>query len=85
MLESSGFYQKIIFTRDMIDNYFGPCELLLCHDTLQYSDYDRYEAEMFDKKAKLKRHADVFPKDCERAFELGTRMASGIVRERKET
>ncbi|MBN2060042.1 MAG: flavodoxin family protein [Deltaproteobacteria bacterium] len=82
MLESSGFQQKIAFTRDMIENYFGPCELLLCNDTLQYSDYDKYESEMFDKEAKLKRHTEVFPIDCQRAFELGVRMASGAVPER---
>jgi hypothetical protein len=54
----------------------GECELLLSTDTLQYSDYDKYESEMWDKEAKLKRHAEVFPEDCKRAFELGVSMAS---------
>jgi len=36
---------------------------------------------MFDKEAKYKRHAEVFPDDCKRAFELGVRMASGKVPE----
>jgi hypothetical protein len=39
--------------------------------------YDEYESEMFDTEAKVKRHAEVFPEDCKRAFELGVRMASG--------
>jgi hypothetical protein len=51
--------------------------LLLSTDTLQYNDYDRYESERFDKEAKAKRHAEVFPEDCKRAFELGVRMAIG--------
>ena len=57
--------------------HFGTCELLLSTDTLQYSDYDKFEAELWDKAAKYKRHAEVFPEDCKRAFELGVRMASG--------
>ncbi len=53
---------------------------MLSTDTLQYSDYDQYESAMFDKEAKLKRHAEVFPEDCKRALQLGVRMASGKVR-----
>ena len=30
----------------------------------------------FDKEAKYKRHAEVFPEDCNHAFALGVRMAS---------
>ena len=61
----------------MLEMHFnGSCELLLSTDTLQYSDYDKYESEMFDKEAKARRHAEVFPRDCERAFEMGIRMGS---------
>jgi multimeric flavodoxin WrbA len=66
-------------TRRNLGMHFGACELLLSTDTLQYSDYDKYESEMFDKEAKVKRHAEVFPEDCKRAFELGIRMASGKI------
>lgn len=33
-------------------------------------------SEMFDKEAKRRRHAEVFPEDCRRAFDLGVRVAS---------
>ena len=66
-------------TKMILERYFGACELLLSTDTLQYSDYDKYESGMFDKEAKVKRHIDVFPEDCKRAFELGVRMASGQI------
>ena len=59
--------------------HFGTCELMLSTDTLQYNDYDKYESEEFDGKAKVKRHAEIFPNDCKRAFELGIRMASGQI------
>lgn len=73
-LSYSQFFGK---TKSMLEMHFnGPCELLLSTDTLQYSDYDKYESEMFDKEAKAKRHAEVFPRDCERAFEMGISMGS---------
>ena len=49
---------------------FGHCELLTVADTLQYPDYGKYESELFDKEAKIKRHREIFPKDCQRAFEI---------------
>ena len=76
-----GFDQIFSITKMILGMHFGACELLLSTDTLQYSDYDKFEAEMFDKEAKHKRHTEVFPEDCKRAFELGVRMASGVISE----
>jgi multimeric flavodoxin WrbA len=76
MLEPMGLDRKFEMTRMLLEIHFGSCELLLATDTLQYSDYDKFESKMFDKAAKYKRHAEVFPEDCKRAFELGVRMAS---------
>jgi multimeric flavodoxin WrbA len=81
MLEQIGFDRMFGFTKTVLGMHFGACELLLSTDTLQYSDYDEYESAMFDKEAKGRRHAEVFPEDCKRAFELGVRMASGEVPE----
>jgi multimeric flavodoxin WrbA len=77
MLETMGYDWLFTRTKMMLERHFGPCELLLSTNTLQYDDYDKYESEIFDKEAKVKRHAEVFPEDCKRAFELGVRMASG--------
>jgi hypothetical protein len=33
------------------------------------------KGDPIDKEAKAKRHAEAFPQDCKRAFELGVRMA----------
>lgn len=63
-------------TRSILERHLGPCELLVSCDTLQYRDYDQYEARKWDKQAKLKRHAEVFPQDCKKAFELGTRLVA---------
>ena len=52
--------------------------------SVRYGDYDKFEAELFDKEAKYKRHAEVFPEDCKRAFALGVRMASGVTSDREQ-
>ena len=85
MAKEIGFDRMTVMTKMAMGNHFGACEVLLSTDTLQFSDYDEYESEAFDKKAKIKRHAEVFPDDCRRAFELGVRMASGQAPEPEST
>lgn len=58
------------------ERFFGVTESLLVTDTYQFSDYSKYVATAFDESAKAKRRQDVFPKDCEKAFEMGIRFAS---------
>ncbi len=84
MLKGLGYDQVFGRTKNMLEMHFGACELLLSTDTLQYGDYDKFEAELFDKEAKYKRHAEVFPEDCKRAFALGVRMASGVTSDREQ-
>jgi putative NADPH-quinone reductase len=79
MLQPMGYDWMFNRTKMMLERHFGPCELLLSTNTLQYSDYNQFESEIFDKEAKYKRHAEVFPENCKRAFELGVRMSSGKI------
>ncbi|WP_213698655.1 flavodoxin family protein [Acetomicrobium sp.] len=58
----------------LLERFFGPCESLMCYDTLQFDDYSKYAARRFDPVAKRKRHEEVFPEDCKRAYELGVRL-----------
>jgi multimeric flavodoxin WrbA len=76
LVEAMGLNQRFAMNQSLLSMHFGACELLLSTDTLQFSDYDKYESGLFDKEAKTKRHEEVFPEDCKRAFELGIRMAS---------
>jgi multimeric flavodoxin WrbA len=75
LLKTIGYDQHFGITRMSLKKTFGECELLTSTDTLQYNDYDKYEHGKFDKNAKIKRYKEVFPIDCERAFELGRRIA----------
>ena len=63
-------------TRQIMQFLFGPCELFLSCDTLQFADYSLYDTDLFDVEAKQKRNREVFPKELEAAFELGRRLAS---------
>jgi hypothetical protein len=65
------------FNESVIEMLIGPCESLMSYDTLQFDDYSKYAAGMFDPAAKRKRHEEMFPQDCRKAFELGVRLAGG--------
>ena len=65
---------------EWMKQFFGHCETLLATDTLQAKDYSRYHLGMFDPKAKQLRHETVFPQDCQKACELGRRLAGGSIR-----
>ena len=52
---------------------FGYSESLYSTDTYQFDDYSKYVADMFDPVEKAKRRKEVFPQDCEKAFEMGAR------------
>lgn len=52
----------------------GPVKMMICGDTLQVNDYDRYQWNLFDAESKRKRHEEVFPEDMKKAFALGAEM-----------
>ena len=43
-------------------------------DTLQVNDYSKFAMSAFDKTAKKARHDKQFPKDLQKAFDLGKRL-----------
>ncbi|HBF39415.1 MAG TPA: flavodoxin family protein [Firmicutes bacterium] len=53
----------------------GTSEFLISTDTYQFNDYSKYEASMFDEKHKARVKAEQFPIDCQKAFEMGARLA----------
>ncbi len=59
-----------------LSRVFGNCELLLCTDTYQFSDYSKYVSTSWDPEAKKKRREKFFPQDCKRAFELGAKLTA---------
>lgn len=54
-----------------ISHIFGSCHPLYSTFTYQYRDYSRYDVNLFREEDKRKWRDEQFPKDKEKAFELG--------------
>lgn len=69
-----GFDRHIALNEAVLTTIFGNAESLCSHDTYQFDDYSKVVAERFDPEEKAKRRAEIFPVDCQKAFDLGVRL-----------
>ncbi|MBP8625740.1 MAG: flavodoxin family protein [Syntrophorhabdales bacterium] len=74
MVKEMSLERVFQFNKFLLEMLLGPCESIMSFDTLQFEDYSKYVAGRFDANAKRKRHEEVFPEDCLKAFELGARL-----------
>lgn len=60
-----------------LNRFVGPTEIFVSGDTLQLKDYSRtdWPWSIFDPEHKQKRHEDVFPLECQKAYGLGAALA----------
>ena len=65
--------QQVKFNEMFLGRLFGRAESLLSTDTYQFDDYPKY-VQAFNVEEKTKRRKEVFPIDCKKAFEMGTRL-----------
>ena len=61
-------------TAFLLERIFGSSEWFVVTDTLQFEDYSKYVSSAFDPEAKARRHREVFPGECRKAFEMGKRL-----------
>ncbi len=71
----TGIVQHCRINEILLRFTFGASETLMSYDTYQFEDYSKVIADRFDVNKKAKRRKEVFPKDCEKAFEMGVRFA----------
>lgn len=76
MLKEWGYDRVFLANENTLKRIFGASESLLSTDTYQFSDYSKYVTSAFDEAEKSKSRQKVFPKDCEKAFEMGSKFAS---------
>ncbi len=69
-----GYRQHFDKNSRFLEVAFGSSESLFSFDTYQFKDYTKVVATRFDAVHKAKRRQEVFPQDCQRAFELGARL-----------
>jgi len=65
------------FNEGFLGRTFGSSESLIVNDTYQFNDYSKYVVTSFNGEAKAKRRKEVFPLDCQKAYEMGARFAKG--------
>lgn len=69
-----GYGRMVTGYQNALSNFVGPTKVMICGDTLQVNDYDKYDWTMFDPEAKKARHEAVFPKEKQEAFQFGAEM-----------
>ncbi len=79
MFYKTMYQSKIKSELSALKTLNGNIEFYPCFDTLQVSDYSKYDMASFNEEHKKKVRQTQFPKDLENAFELGVRLS------RKET
>lgn len=74
MAKARGFDRHIAANEMLLATIFGTSESLCSFDTYQFEDYSKVFAPRWDQETKAKRRAEVFPIDCQKAFEMGARL-----------
>lgn len=64
---------------------FGSAESLVVNNTYQFEDYSKIVGTRFDPVEKARIRAEEFPRDCEKAFEMGVRFARQIMADGSKT
>jgi len=72
-MEKLGYDKTFLSTQMTLENIFGSSEFLCSCDTYQFEDYSKVVMEMklFNPEKKAKRREEVFPLDCQKAFQMG--------------
>ena len=73
-VKEMGFDAQFRLAQTFLERTFGSSETLLVTDTMQFDDYSKYVSSAFDPEAKARRHREVFPEECRKAFQLGKRL-----------
>jgi multimeric flavodoxin WrbA len=74
-LEEAGYEKNLKGTEMAMKRTFGDVESLFVTDTYQFDDYSRYETSGINEAEKARRRKEVFPGDCQKAFEMGAAFA----------
>lgn len=71
MYETIGYAALLEQYKATLNTFVGPTEVMVCGDTLQVSDYSKYDWTLFDPEIKQKRHNETFEEYIAKAYELG--------------
>ena len=74
-MQALGYAHHFEQNQVFLQAVFGAAESLFSFDTYQFEDYSKVVATRFNPEEKLKRRKEIFPQDCQKAFEMGARLA----------
>jgi len=75
-MKQRGYDRHLDLNETYLRMIFGACESLYSFDTYQFDDYSAVVADRYDPEKKAQRRKQIFPVDCEKAFQLGARVAA---------
>jgi multimeric flavodoxin WrbA len=75
-IKELGYDRHIALNEGFLRTIFGRSESLVCCDTYQFDDYSKIDQTRFDPEQKAARRKEQFPKDCQKAFEMGVRFGT---------
>jgi multimeric flavodoxin WrbA len=78
MMQQIGYEQQFKLHQATLSRILGASEYMVSTDTYQFDDYSKYVSSRFDPVEKLKRHQEIFPQDCQKAFDMGVRLVEGV-------
>ena len=76
LMEKVDYPKMLGFTGEEIGRLCGYNEVLYSCDTYQFTDYARYDVNMFPEEAKRKTLEEQFPIDLENAYNLGVKLVN---------
>jgi multimeric flavodoxin WrbA len=78
-ISTTGLDRLFQSNEQLMSMILGKVESLMSYDTCQFEDYSKVVADGFNEEKKKKRHNEIFPVDCQMAFDLGSRIAKGYL------
>lgn len=67
------------FIEGLMKMIFGAAESLVVNNTYQFEDYSKIAGTRFDPVERARIQEEQFPKDCEKAFDMGVRFCQQVM------
>ena len=74
LMETVNYKLKFSGMESVIERIFTKPQVMYCNDTYQFDDYSKYKSDAFPEEAKAEHRKIEFPKDCQKAYEIGTNL-----------
>jgi len=77
-MKAAGFENQVATTEAFLKSLFGTAESIFSNETTQFEDLSKIDQTRINAEAKAARRREIFPLDCQRAFDMGSRFATPI-------